>query len=145
MRAIPWYRSSWLPSKVDQVVYRIALTREVFVVNYLDSLSTVDVLRRLVPGKRCVPISAPGASDRPPGAVSDRLVADRQPRVDDPRPAGPCWACTRLSSRSWSSPGGGAAAPDLWIVVLPCLTILTLYSVAVPNLGALHRFRYGFS
>src|SRR4029077_19770062 len=33
---------------------------------------------------------------------------------------------------------------DLWIVVLPCLTILTLYSLAVPNLGALHRFRYGF-
>ena len=33
---------------------------------------------------------------------------------------------------------------DLWIVVLPCLAILTLYSLAVPNLGALHRFRYGF-
>ena len=33
---------------------------------------------------------------------------------------------------------------ELWIVVLPCLAILTLYSLAVPNLGALHRFRYGF-
>ena len=33
---------------------------------------------------------------------------------------------------------------ELWIVVLPCLAMLTLYSLAVPNLGALHRFRYGF-
>ena len=28
--------------------------------------------------------------------------------------------------------------------MLPCLATLTLYSLAVPNLGALHRFRYGF-
>ena len=33
---------------------------------------------------------------------------------------------------------------ELWIVVLPCLAILGVYSLAVPNLGALHRFRYGF-
>jgi hypothetical protein len=33
---------------------------------------------------------------------------------------------------------------ELWIVVLPCLTILSIYSLAVPNLGALHRFRCGF-
>ena len=35
-------------------------------------------------------------------------------------------------------------ASMLWIVVLPCLALLTLYSLAVGNLGALHRFRYGF-
>jgi hypothetical protein len=33
---------------------------------------------------------------------------------------------------------------DLWIVVLPTLAILGVYALAVPNLGALHRFRYGF-
>jgi hypothetical protein len=147
VRAIPWYRSSWLPSRVDQVVYRIALTREVFVLNYLDSLSTVDVqvgfyrasdVFRYLPRALQIALLAPFPTDWwRTGSLAWTTLGRRVAAVEM---LGVYPALFALLVVAWR----WRRRADLWIVVLPCLTILTLYSLAVPNLGALHRFRYGF-
>ena len=146
-RAIPWYRSSWLPSKVDRATYQIALTREVFVLNYLDSHSTVDVevgfyratdVLRYLPRALQVALLAPFPTDWwRTGSLAWTTLGRRVVAVEM---LGVYAALLALLVVAWH----WRRRADLWIVVLPCLGILTLYSVAVPNMGALHRFRYGF-
>ena len=146
-RAIPWYRSSWLPSRVDRAVYQIALTREVFVLNYLDSRSTVDVevgfyrasdVFRYLPRALQVALLAPFPTDWwRTGSLAWTTLGRRVATVEM---LGVYPALLALLAVAWR----WRRRADFWIVVLPCLAILTLYSLAVPNLGALHRFRYGF-
>ena len=132
---------------MDRAAYRIALTREVFVLNYLDSLSTVDPevgfyrasdVFRYLPRALQVALLAPFPTDWwRTGSLAWTTLGRRVATVEMLGLYPPLLA---LLVVAWH----WRRRADLWIVVLPCLAILTLYSVAVPNLGALHRFRYGF-
>jgi hypothetical protein len=146
--AIPWYRSAWLPAAVDwRIFYRIALTREMFHVNYLDSRSNVDVdvgfyraadLLRYLPRALQVALLAPFPADwRQTGSAAWTTAGRRAVAVEM---LGVYVALLALLAVAWQ----WRRRAELWIVVLPCLAILGVYSLAVPNLGALHRFRYGF-
>jgi hypothetical protein len=145
--AIPWDRTPWLPAAVDGLAYQIALTRERFLVFYFENRSNVDVdvgfyrasdLLRYLPRALQIVLLAPFPTDWGDGGslawttVGRRVVALEMVGVY----AGLCLLpAVLLRSRRRA---------ELWIVVLPCLAILGLYSLAVSNLGALHRFRYGF-
>ena len=147
VRAIPWYRSTWLPPAIDRVAYRIALTREVFLVYYLDGQSTLDVdigfyratdLLRYLPRALQIALLAPFPTHwRDAGSLGWTTVGRRVLVVEM---LGVYAALLPLPVVAWR----WRRRTDLWIVVLPCLAILSVYSLVVPNLGALHRFRYGF-
>jgi hypothetical protein len=147
VRAIPWYRSTWLPTAVDRVAYRIALIREVFLVYYLDGQSTVDIgvgfyrasdLLRYLPRALQIALLAPFPTHWRETGSLDWTIASR--RVVAIEMLGVYAALLPLPAVIWR----WRRRTELWIVVLPCLAILGVYSLVVPNLGALHRFRYGF-
>jgi hypothetical protein len=147
MRAIPWYRSSWLPSAVDRAAYEIALTREVFVINYLDGRSQMDLdvglyratdVARYLPRALQIVLLAPFPAEWDQPGSSDWTTAGR--RVVGVEMLGVYLALLALLFVAWR----WRRRAELWIVVLPTLAILAVYALAVPNLGALHRFRYGF-
>lgn len=145
--AIAWYPTPWLPAAADRIVYRIALAREVFLVAYLESRTSLDVdvgfhratqVFRYVPRALQLGLLAPfPAQWRQAGSLawtdaSRRLVAIEM--------LGVYAGLVGLAVTAWRE----RRRPELWVVLLPCLALLTLYTLVVPNLGALHRFRYGF-
>jgi hypothetical protein len=147
VRAIPWDRTAWLPLSLDRVAYRIALVREISLVYYRDSLTNMDLgvgfyrvtdVLRYVPRALQIALLAPfPATWGDPGSsawttVSRRIVALEM--------VGIYLALLGLAASLW----GWRRRPELWVVLLPCLAVLALYTLAVPNLGTLHRFRYGF-
>ena len=40
----------------------------------------------------------------------------------------------------WRNPGDTA----LWLVIFVCISLLAIYAITVPNLGALYRFRFPY-
>lgn len=145
--AIPWDESPWLPAAVDHAAYRLALTRERFVVNYLDSRSNVDLDRgfhratdlvRYIPRALQVALLAPFPAQWREAGSLPWTTAGR--RVVAAEMLGVYAGLAGLLAVLWP----WRRRADLWVVLLPCLAILALYSLAVSNLGALHRFRYGF-
>jgi hypothetical protein len=145
--AIPWYHSSWLPGAVDRVAYQIALTRETFLVNYLDSQSHVDLdvgfyratdVFRYLPRALQVALLAPFPTEWGQAGSSEWTTAGRRVVAVEMLGVYPALLALLLAAWRWR----GRA--DLWIVVLPIVAMLGVYALAVPNLGALHRFRYGF-
>ena len=145
--AIPWYESPWLPAAVDRAAYQIALTRERFALKYLDSLSNVDLdvgfyraadLVRYLPRALQVALLAPfPAHWRDTGSLPWTTVGRRVAAVEM---LGVYLGLLSLLVVAWR----WRRRAELWIVALPCLGILGVYSLAVSNLGALHRFRYAF-
>jgi hypothetical protein len=112
VRAIPWDESPWLPAAVDDAAYRLALTREQFMVNYLDSRSTVDLDRglyratdlvRYLPRALQVALLAPPTGG-PPAACPG-------PRRDGASLRWRCSASTRGSPPCSPSRGGGGGGP----------------------------------
>jgi hypothetical protein len=146
--AIPWYQSAWLPAAMDRLAYRMALTREVFLVNYITGQSNLDLdvgfyratdVARYLPRAIQIGLLAPFPTDwRAAGSLEWTTLGRRIVVGEMLGIYAGLLGLAVATARRWR----GRA--DLWIVVLPCLAILTLYSLVVPNLGALHRFRYGF-
>jgi hypothetical protein len=147
LRAIPWDRTPWLPLALDGIAYRIALIREVYHIYYRESLSNMDpevglyratdVLRYL-PRALQISLLAPFPSDWvDAGSLAWTTTARRLVAVEM---LGVYPALLGLAVSLWR----WRRRVDLWVVVLPCLAVLAIYGLVVPNLGALHRFRYGF-
>jgi len=140
VRAIPWYESPWLPAALDRAAYRIALTRERFVDNYYLDIGfyrATDLIRYL-PRALQVALLAPFPTDwRDTGSFPWTTVGRRVVAVEM---LGVYLGLLSLLVVAWR----WRRRAELWILALPCLGILGVYSLAVPNLGALHRFRYGF-
>jgi hypothetical protein len=145
--AIPWYRTEWSPISVDRLAYRIALLRERYLVFYLDSLSNIDVdvgfyratdLLRYLPRALQVGLFAPFPTQwRQMGSLTWTTATRRVVAIEM---LGVYAALLALPAVVWR----WRRRPELWVVVVPCLTALIIYTLAIPNLGALHRFRYGF-
>jgi hypothetical protein len=132
---------------VDRVAYQIALTRETFLVNYLDSQSHVDLdvgfyratdVFRYLPRALQVALLAPFPTEWGQAGSSEWTTAGRRVVAVEMLGVYPALLALLLAAWRWR----GRA--DLWIVVLPIVAMLGVYALAVPNLGALHRFRYGF-
>ena len=147
VRAIPWYRSSWLPAAVDQTAYQIALVREVFHIYFLDAHSNMDIdvgfyratdLLRYLPRALQIALLAPFPTQwLDTGSLGWTTVGRRAVALEM---LGVYAALLALLPVVWR----WRHRADLWIVIFPCLLILSIYSLSIPNLGALHRFRYGF-
>lgn len=147
VRALAWYRTDWLPPSVDRAAYRLALIREQFLIEYLAGQSNIDVdvgmrsagdlLRRLPRGLQ-VALFAPfplrwlDAGSQAWTSTSRRIVSLEM--------VGVYVAMLGLPLAMWR----WGRRPELWIVVLACVLPLALYGVTIPNVGALHRFRYPF-
>jgi len=145
--AIPWYRTEWLPMGLDHLAYRIVLLRERFLVFSLDSLSNIDVdvgfyratdLLRYLPRALQVGLLAPFPTQW--GQVGSLTWTTATRRVVAIEMLGVYAALLALPAIMWR----WRRRPELWVVVVPCLTALIIYTLVIPNLGALHRFRYGF-
>jgi hypothetical protein len=146
VRATPWYRTPWLPTAADRMAYGLALVREQFLVFYREAGSNLDVdvsfhraadVVRYAPRALAIALWAPfpgqwaaAAAHTPGGTAMRRVVALEM--------VGVYLAMAPLAALAWQA----RRRLELWVVLLGCLAPLTLYAAAIPNLGALHRFRY---
>jgi hypothetical protein len=147
VRALAWYRTPGVPAAVERVAYRLALIREQFLFSYLDARSNIDVdvgmrsvpdLVRRLPRALQVALWAPFPrqwlqTDSPTWTGASRGLVSLEM-------LGVYLALLGLPAAIWR----WGRRPELWSVVLGCLLPLALYGLTIPNLGALHRFRYPF-
>lgn len=147
VRALPWYRAAWLPAAVDTRAYQVALIREQFQVFYREGWSNLDPhvgfyratdLLRYLPRATQIALWAPFpthwlAAGSLPATTLMRRVAGLEM-------LGVYLAMLPLPLALWR----WRRRVELWVVLVPCLSLLELYALTIPNLGALYRFRYPF-
>ena len=142
-----WRQSNWLPSKLDDRVRRLAGAREHFLINYSDGRSAVDVDIRFRSVEEILPYM--------PRALQIGLLSPF-PNQWLPHEEAP-------AVRNVYRVVAGAEMvliyvvlpfllyaiyawrkrPELWIMLLPALAWVLIYTYTVPVVGSLMRYRFG--
>jgi hypothetical protein len=143
---IPWLRTPGLPLAVEWAGYRIALTREAYRYNYHESQSNLDryvafrsvgEVVRHVPRALQVGVWAPFPWQWVEAGSSRWTTVGR--RVAGAEMLGVYLATLGLPVAAWA----WRRRLELWILLLVTLAPIVMFALMIPNVGALHRLRYG--
>jgi hypothetical protein len=140
-----WTKTSWLPSQVDNSLKSLAKTRKSTFktkagsnidadVNFTNSIDIVEYLPRAfeIGFLSPFPYQWFGQGTKAPNTMM-RRVAGVEMILIYLSYAGLLFAIWR-----WRK------MPQLWTFILFCSGMIVIYTLAVVNIGTLHRFRYGF-
>ncbi len=139
-----WTRSRWLPPVVDRGLESLVQARSGFARAQAGSLVDADVkltsaaevtayLPRALQVALFAPFPSQWAGGVTPGASVMRRVAGAEVLLLYLAVAILPWGLWRWRDR-----------PELHVLVVYCLGMMLVYALAVPNVGALYRFRYPF-
>lgn len=145
--AIRWERSSWLPAPVDNKLYALALSRDQFRAKYpgagtnidahVDLRSASEVLR-YAPRSAQIALFSPfpqhwfGRGSLPANSVMRRVSGMEMAVV--------YVALVLVPFVLWR----GRARFETWVALLYPAAMMTAFALVIPNVGALHRIRYGY-
>jgi len=144
---IDWQSSAWLPAFIEKKVYNLAVAREGFIHSYPDAGSNIDNdvifqntwdVIAYVPRAIFIALFEPlpnvwlGQGNYPSTSVMRRMISFEM--------VGIYLALLGLPMMLWT----WRKHFELWVVLAFCGGMMVIYTLAIPNLGTLHRMRYGF-
>lgn len=142
-----WEPTRWLPLFVESRAYGLAVAREYFRASYPEAKSNVDIdvsfrsvwdILRYLPRATEIALLAPFPLQwLEPGSLPSTTMMRRVAAVEM---LGVYLALLCLPVALWL----WRDRLELWLLVLSSVLVMEVYALAVPNLGALYRFRYGF-
>lgn len=142
-----WTRTSWLPTAMDTQLRELANYRRRFVVEWADGGSGMDLdvtfanaaeMLAYIPRSVQIGFLSPFpdlwfSSSKRDGGTAMRLISGMEMVV--------AYFCLLgLPLYLWA----GRRQPAMWVIAFICAAMLVIYSMIVPNIGALYRFRYPY-
>jgi hypothetical protein len=144
---VRWQSSPWLPSVIDGPLRDLAAARARYLFRYPEARTNMDVhvaferasdVVAYLPRAAVIALFAPfpdqwlGQGSTETGTVMRRVTAVEM--------IGLYLALALLPLAAWR----WRRRIELYLIVGYCLGMMLVYGAAVPNVGALYRFRYGF-
>ncbi|MFC2170241.1 hypothetical protein ACFLRM_06755, partial [Acidobacteriota bacterium] len=144
---VDWQYSKWLPTTLDEYLFFIASTRKSFQDKYPYAQSNIDMdvhfhnaidVFIYLPRSAQIAFLTPFPSQWFSQGSFDWTTLMR--RVTALEMIGIYLALLLLPYSLWH----WRQRVEVWILAMLCSGVIIVYALAVPNIGALHRFRYGF-